>query len=227
MSNAPYYSRTRQVTTVSEAIQTVGFDTVKSIAVTASVHSYFSDIASEVIIRDLWHHSLCTAIASRKFSIQFGDREPELSFIVGLLHDIGKLVLFKVSPDLFLQIFNIVDKKNEPFSKVEYDILGFDHCDIASMLLSRWAYPTELVNRVARHHTPYNSARPGKLAPYMITAIANNVSRPLGAGFHGQYDERLQDLFVGESGFLPAERIESLMKELETEYQNQLSIFEN
>jgi len=186
LSNSPYYGRLRTVTTVSEALQVLGFDTVRTVTIAASTHIIYRDLAQGSLSRTLWRHSLCTAVGAGKLaeSIKMGDKES--AYVAGLLHDIGKLVIYARAPHLFEKIVQEVITSGRDFCQVEADLLEFDHSDIASLLLSSWNIPSQLVKAVHFHHRLAGpGSSPANRLAYTVS-LANDISKRLGVCFPGQ-----------------------------------------
>ena len=113
---------------------------------------------------ELWSHSLVTAVAAE---IVAGDgivAEASLSvaFTVGLLHDIGKLVMGQaLTPELQATLRHEVTAHGHSRAEAERLVLGADHAEVGACLLRAWRLPENLVEAVASHHQPGRAAQPG------------------------------------------------------------------
>ena len=97
--NSAYYGFPKQITTVNHAVVILGFSRVKNIVLAASVFGIRSqDQPQKFDALAFWRHCLGAAISARTLARELHRGEPEESFVCGLLHDIGKLVLAQVSP---------------------------------------------------------------------------------------------------------------------------------
>ncbi len=186
LSNSPYYGRLRAVTSVSEALQVLGFDTIRTVTIAASTHLIYRDLAKGNTGQTLWRHSLCTAVAASKLADTFETVDKESAYVCGLLHDIGKLVLHARAPHLFNKIAEQVATTGREFCQIEADLLDFDHSDIASLMLASWNIPSQLVKAVHFHHrfTTPNPSPANRLA-YAVS-LSNDISKRLGICFLGQ-----------------------------------------
>jgi putative nucleotidyltransferase with HDIG domain len=106
---------------------------------------------------DLWTHSLSTGVGCEYLAEveSYGDFLPSAAFTAGLLHDIGKTVISKIStPKVRADIRARVG--GEPLSRcaAEKAVLGADHSEIGACLLQRWSFPEIIVEAVANHHAP-------------------------------------------------------------------------
>ena len=73
---------------------------------------------------------------------------------MGLLHDIGKLVLDRAARDRFAQSLQLSAGAKIPLHEAEKVRLGCDHAEVAGELLTAWRFPRELVEPVRWHHDP-------------------------------------------------------------------------
>jgi len=91
--NSPYYGQSREITTIHQAVVTVGLRTVTSVALAASIYDKFRSMGQSIDRVRFWRHSLEVALTSRLIAREVGHDPAEEAFAAGLLHDIGSLVL--------------------------------------------------------------------------------------------------------------------------------------
>jgi len=156
LSNSAYYGYSREISTISEAIVILGIETLKSLVIAMSAYNVLNRDMDGYGLKskEFWEHSLMTALISqgigkiRKFS------NPELLFIAGLLHDIGKLLLSKYRVIYLDQISEFKRKNKVPDHFAEKAILKFDHCEVGSSLANLWKFPNIFVEIIRYHHWP-------------------------------------------------------------------------
>lgn len=120
--------------------------------------------AYAVEANELWEHSLTTAIAAEIVFAQGPvlKLNPASAFTIGLLHDIGKLVLGQaLTPKMQADIRNCVHLDHLARAEAEKQILGTDHAEVGAQLLRRWRLPDYIVEAVANHHAPILGPQPG------------------------------------------------------------------
>lgn len=226
LSNSSYYGRQREVKTVSEAIQVLGFDAIRSVIVAASTYRMFLEGGEESVSKKLWQHSFCTAVGARLLAESLSKENSEVAFVAGLLHDIGKLVVHSRIPASFKMMVKEVACLRGPFCKTEYDVLGFDHCDVGSLLLSRWNFPQELVRPVAKHHRATAPAGLHDVSLSWIIAMADDMSIKLGICFPGQENTTTFVCPDADWSVLSAEQLCDIMKETHRQYEADLRSME-
>lgn len=228
LSNSPFYGRARSVGSLNEAILILGFYTIRSMVVASSTYSIFRSKTKNAATKIMWEHSLATAMAARIIGKRIRHRHVEEAFIVGLLHDIGKLILHQKMHDSYKEIIKKVQLDRRSFITVEQEQLGFSHCDLGSVILTRWNFPSILTEAVAQHHTPEEASPPEdrSVALPHIIYFANEMAKKMNYGFIKDYEVDLASLPQAQILDLDAEAIESVQVELETHYQEEKSLFE-
>ena len=105
--------------------------------------------------RDLWRHALQAAVCARTIVSRIsGSRyTPDQAYLAGLLHDIGRFVMFEsASADL-----SLVDETHwqtpQQLLDAEQQLLGYDHVHLGDLVCRRWAIPDAIADIVALHHT--------------------------------------------------------------------------
>jgi HD-like signal output (HDOD) protein/ActR/RegA family two-component response regulator len=171
VANSVAMGQQEQVTDIADAVQVLGMNTVKSIALSTYVYTNFKPGKAKTFSADaLWNHLMkCGTLAKnimRKERAQVA--EIEEAYTAGILHDIGKLMLSDSLPQEFEQALALAKKNRIPLFKAEQDIFGATHTGLAAYLFSLWGLPASIVEAVAFHHEPEKSTLK-KFSP--LTAI--------------------------------------------------------
>lgn len=172
--NSPYFGLEEPVSSVEQAVFILGHQQILHIVLTLAFGGAMSTplpgCAAEG--RELWSHSLTTAVAAETV-VKHGvpiEVEPPVAFTAGLLHDIGKLVLNHVlTPDMQTTIRARISETSLSRNEAEKEILGTDHAEVGACLLESWNLPEEIVESVANHHAPISKPKP-KLSVLVHTA---------------------------------------------------------
>ena len=225
LSNSPYYGRLRTVTSITEALQVLGFDTVRTVTIAASTHSAFLDLSQDPQSRTLWQHSICTAVGARKLAAEFRHGDMEVAYIAGLLHDIGKLVTNTRAPHLFEKIVLEVVTSGRAFCDVENELLEFNHADIASLLLANWNFPSQLVKAVQLHHRLGLPPSPSANQLSQIIALADNIAIRLGICFAGQIPASIVWKIAERGTELDELRLQTLAESIRIAYEAEIAMF--
>ncbi|MDG1751357.1 MAG: HDOD domain-containing protein [Thalassotalea sp.] len=139
----------KPLSSIAEAITKLGVDTLSCIVMTAEMFSYQPDIPNFSLI-DEQAHCLATArLAASLVSPEF----KQDALLAGLLHDIGKLVLFEIDKALTLKYFANTARTSDAI-ELEEKIFSTDHAQIGAYLLHTWSFPYYLIEAVLKHHDP-------------------------------------------------------------------------
>jgi putative nucleotidyltransferase with HDIG domain len=187
MANSAYYGYARRISSINEAIMVLGFGTVRNLVLAASVSNVMNkELQGYFLLKgELWKHSMSTALIAktlaRKINYQFADQ----AFTAGLLHDIGKVILNTYMTSMFEKVIQKVQTENIPFMEAEQQILGFDHAEVGSRVAERWNLPKELVEAIAKHHSPVTAEINPMLTSIVHVADATSMSMGIGLGGDG------------------------------------------
>jgi HD-like signal output (HDOD) protein len=156
LANSPLYGMRNQVDTISRAVTILGTLQIRDMVLaTSAVHS-FDGIPNELVsMEDFWRHSLFCGLAARYIASNILRGREESSFIAGLLHNIGKLVIYNRMPEAAIQtLMMILDGEERQRYLAERRVMGFDHAEVGGALLDQWSLPGHLIETTAYHHEP-------------------------------------------------------------------------
>ncbi len=157
LANSAYYGLAKQVTTIDRAVTVLGFNTLKSLAMTVSIYRIFKEgEAAPLNIKGLWQHSLACAVATKAI-VQVANHDKDIheqGFLCGILHDIGIIAFAHKLPNKIAEVLKTSREMHSPQSDVEKNIIGFNHQKIGSMMAENWNFPTQYVNAIRWHHGP-------------------------------------------------------------------------
>lgn len=152
--NSAYYAIPGGVTTLSRAIGYLGFDTVNQLVLSASIFNALRLNGSNAFnVSELWKHAFGSAIASETIGKHIHHPLPAELFVCGLLHDIGKVALCRVDPDLLIDIMETVHKNDCTFLDAEAHLSMPSHCEIGALLAKRWKLPPKMQATITYHHS--------------------------------------------------------------------------
>jgi putative nucleotidyltransferase with HDIG domain len=154
IANSAYFGLSQKVPTVSRAIVVLGFDAVKSIALSASVIEAFDKGSARGHFdrSRFWAHSLACAYLSKKIAGMTHRAELETAFACGLLHDVGKIALDTYFPESYRRVLAKLTDGTATSVEAEDEMLGFTHAEVGMWIAQRWKFPKSIVFSIANHH---------------------------------------------------------------------------
>lgn len=204
LANSAYYRRSREITTLSNAVVVLGFRTIQTLLLSSAAHRVIA--AAGELAEQLWNHSFAAAVACREFSKEIGrgSLEREEAFLAGLFHDLGKGVVAARFPGIYADSAGV---------EGERAALGFDHADLGQVLLERWQIPAALSAAVGTHHEAGPSAlgRLVVMGEWLAWGVAPGVGsclpeRPMGLlDAYGMAPERLGEILESVKLYLDEE----------------------
>ncbi|MEO7987231.1 MAG: HDOD domain-containing protein [Gemmatimonadales bacterium] len=183
--NSPIYGFPSRISTVSQAINIVGVNQLHDLAVGASFIRLFASVPQDLVdMTSFWKHSVACAVGARILATHRREINAERFFVAGLLHDIGRPIIYQKMPGESRQALERTRASGELLYKIETATLGFHHGQVGSALLERWKLPTPLQEAVAWHHQPRYAARyPVEAA---IVHVADHQANALQFGSSGE-----------------------------------------
>jgi HD-like signal output (HDOD) protein len=155
LGNSLFYGFSSRLATVTEAISLIGIQQVQDLILASSIIERFNGVSHECVsMESFWRHSLACGIGARRIAIERRLPRTDKYFVAGLLHDVGRLVLLSQAPKYALEVFELYRSGRMLLREAEAKVLGYDHQQIAGLLLQHWKYPPHLVIAVSFHHQP-------------------------------------------------------------------------
>lgn len=186
LSNSSFYGFPNRLETISEAVTLIGIQQVYDLLLVSNVTDVFAGVAEEhVTMESFWRHSIACGVLARLLALRRQLPKPDKFFVAGLLHDIGRMVLFLRAPKEVAQIFQLYQSERCLLREAERKILDFDHADISQGLLNEWNYPGNLAEGVGCHHRPASAkSYPMEAA---VVHVADFLAHGLGHGSSGEH----------------------------------------
>lgn len=181
VARSPVYKGYGEVKTIQMAIPRLGFKETLSIVVAISNKSLY-DVKHpqhRVLLDKMWVHSLATAYAAKLIGQSLLLDDPESLFLMGLIHDVGKVILLRAFADI------PQDKSLNP--DVVLSAIQDAHQSIGVMLVKRWGFGDEY-GQVISLHEGANFTRQTK-KEILVVHLANLMTRKMGFSFF-EWDQK-------------------------------------
>ncbi len=144
--NSAFYAIPKRVTSVSQAISILGFKTVKSIVLSASIIGMFDGDDEDFNYQEFWVNSLGVGTISRYIILSLSDDplsgcgslHPDSGFVTGLIGGIGKVVLEQYCHDDFSRIIEKARGDRLSFADAERAVVDTSYASIGYWLVKRW-----------------------------------------------------------------------------------------
>ncbi|MGE3076334.1 MAG: HDOD domain-containing protein [Dehalococcoidia bacterium] len=179
--NSAAYRRTREITSVQDALVTLGFVQARNMAISGAIAGAYAPDALNALFRIevFWRHSIAVAFKAAELAGKSRRIDVPSAFTAGILHNMGRLAMFYADATALDQAIAQCLARGAALEELEGELLGYDHAEVGGMLAARWKLPADIQDAVARHHS----------APIDEVSLAGMIS----AGDH----------FVTSNGLLP------------------------
>ena len=153
MGNSAWFGRQRRLTSVREAVQYLGIDVLRGLALGGQAFGTMTIAPFEGFsLEGLQRRSLHTArLASRLLE---GHKGVGDVFTTAMVHDIGQVILAAGHREEYADVRRRATAERRPFHEAEYDTFGATHAGIGAYLLGMWGLPFPIVEATAYHHSP-------------------------------------------------------------------------
>ncbi|MFW5722340.1 MAG: HDOD domain-containing protein [Desulfohalobiaceae bacterium] len=159
--NSPFYGFPSRIDSISRAVAMVGGNELSTLALGISAIQVFRDIPPELVdMREFWKQSIGCGTFARILAGNRPGLSGERFFVAGMLHEIGRLVLYKKLPHASSEALIYSISNTLPLYEAERDVIGFDHSVVGSLLLKEWKLPAGLETIVRYQHNPMASPEP-------------------------------------------------------------------
>jgi HD-like signal output (HDOD) protein len=181
VANAAAFGLAHQVSSPFDAVQFIGLNAVRSIALSAHVFRDFEKLQFKNFSAfQVWTDALrCARIARHIMRIEkLDDPETDDACTAAMLRNVGKLLLAKNMPLEFQQIINLAATENLTMQTAGQKVLGTSHTSVAAYLFGLWGLATPMVEAVAFHLQPAESET-RVFSPLAVVHIAHVLAGEL------------------------------------------------
>lgn len=181
IANSVFYASVRKINTISEAIVMIGFNTLRSLVLTASSRDIYKRFG--LTEKMLWEHSMGAAISAGIIAKELRIVNQEEAYLGGLLHDVGKVVLNNSDPAKFSKVMERVYNEQISFRMAEQEVYGFSHADVGAMVIRKWKLSENLEMAIRNQYNPtWLSSDPNLMKLTAVVNLANQFCLKLGIG---------------------------------------------
>jgi len=181
VSNSPVYRGVSEIKNVKSALPRLGLKETLNIVLAIANKSLYStdNVQFRILMDKLWVHSLACAYGSKLIAQQLKLADSEKYFLMGLTHDIGKILLLKAFTE-------VSKERNLNLNAVTANIQEA-HLSLGGLLLKRWGFDEEFINVLTHHEDKQLS--PDAEKEILVVHLANMLTRQIGFSlFDGEID---------------------------------------
>ena len=156
--NSSFFGFSHQIDSVNHAISILGREELRTLILGTCAVEAFNGLPDAVNMDQFWQHSVFTALAARMIAQHTSIKDRQRIFVCGLLHDLGRLIIYHRSPQLANEIEEKFPLSHRLQHLAEYQELGFSHAEVGAGLMKLWKLPENIFRPVLYHHQLKSSA---------------------------------------------------------------------
>lgn len=156
--NSPFFVKDRNIVKADHAVTMLGLNIVKNLVLSAELLKIFKVTKENKAMIDkvIEHSTLCAQLMRKIFQFEkemnnATQDDVDLAETIGMLHDVGKIILASMYPALYKDLSDIKYTSDENFSDLEKHVIGVDHAEVAAYLLSLWGLPSKIPYVISKH----------------------------------------------------------------------------
>lgn len=181
--NSVFYGLSTTVTNVEDAIIYLGMKQIRELAMATPViedfQSLYNNSGMKVDWEGFWQHSIGTAVITRDLlGIVNISSLNETDYVVGLVHNVGKLVMAFTFSEEFREVHSVPCGTTMEVCERERELIGWDHAKIGAYYLKQHQLPEHVVEAVEYHNTPEEAPEHKKISA--VVQIAEMMVRSVG-----------------------------------------------
>ena len=137
---------------LDQAITILGFKTVRAIALTIGVINAFQEEQAGYNLRRHWVHGAVNACVSRSIAKQVDLPDPELAFVVGILHRIGMLVMMQYAPEETRAAITLARDHKLSLDGAVNKLFETNYAEVGAWLCQQWDLDVNIINAIRYQH---------------------------------------------------------------------------
>jgi eukaryotic-like serine/threonine-protein kinase len=182
VNSAYYRSTVNEVKTISQAVLILGFDEIRSIAISLILIDHLHNKSKASKLKEHIISSIYSGILTKDLSIEVNHKEHEEAFLCGTFHQMGEMLALYYFHEEADEIETLVDEENLSKDQAANKILGVTYQALGVAIAKEWKLPQYIINTLY----PYKSTNKknnnelnnsDKLQA--ITSLSNDLSNAL------------------------------------------------
>lgn len=166
--NSALYMLPKKIDNIQEAVKLVGMKGLENLLLKHGSQKILKQKYAEM--KKLWAHSHKVAFYAYYLARTFRKKKDvwDDAYVGGILHDLGKIIINSMHPDLLTKIQKYCLDKDIPVGLIEDFSVGLNHAEIGSRIATKWNFPEQLINAIHYHHMPLESEEEYRDVVYIV-----------------------------------------------------------
>lgn len=159
--NSAFYGFPNRIDSISHAVALIGMQELRDLVLATVVVDRFSKLPNKLMsMREFWRISVrCALLAKNLASRHPQGRQLKAVFTSGLLHEVGRLVIYSRIPELARAAILLAEAEGIEEIEAEHRSYGFDHYQVGGELAKRWRFPEVYITTIRYHGKPQQAGQ--------------------------------------------------------------------
>ncbi len=177
--NSPVYRVTEEIDKVSTAVKIIGLTGLKAILYNFGIIQILGSKYNINKMDQLKEHLFKVAlISSYLANFRKLNNFAEDIYVAALMHDLGKIIITALAPELSEKIKVFCSNKMIPAEIMDDLTDGYNHSAVGAELCKKWNFPNKYINVIKYHHSPMKVESDYKIITYCVY-LGNEISHIL------------------------------------------------
>ncbi len=152
LSNGAKDAPVEPIVSLREAVVRIGTRNIASLITSMAVINVFTPTTHSE--KNLWLHAIQVAVTARVVACTTSafTVNPEQAYLCGLLHDIGRFLLFLGAKEKLNKVEADQWSTPQEHIQLETKTFGFNHSQLGERICKKWGIPDVITNVVKYHH---------------------------------------------------------------------------
>lgn len=175
LANSAYYNRgSGRIGSVVQAVMLLGYETVRNVCLTLKLIDTFSADEESLQLSGMLVQSFITASFMRELALKAGVKDAEQSYLCGLLHNLGEILVAHALPDQYLEAQYLFQSTDKDWTRVQQDVLETTFAEIGQGMAQEWGFPSSIANSLGM--APTREVRPAASAAQFNQQLGGHVA---------------------------------------------------
>lgn len=222
--NSPLYRTNNPIVSVKRALLFLGFKSVREMILTSYFVDGFKQKEQPFDMKMFWLHSFSVGAISRRIARMVDYQDVEKAYLVGILHDIGKVFLGHYCKEWYGKMLASIKNTSFTTYEAEFEFFGTTHCEVGLCLAQRWNFPSAYCDVISYHHSSERATEDPLLTSIVALAdfyclshgTADSVAQ---ASIPGVSEENAWNVFKQLASERLTPSLEHFLSDLDGEYE--------
>ncbi len=152
LANSPVYNRGMgKITIISRAVILLGFETISSLCLTLKLIESFHTEHQGFDMNSMLVNAFLTAGMAREVAEKSGINNIEQSYICGLLHGLGEIIVAYTLPDKYQKMLQQCEEEKLSWAKIQQQQLGLSFYIVGQKLADQWGFASSVIKTMKQY----------------------------------------------------------------------------